>query len=252
VPVRVTGVVVPRRPEFGLIERRVGVPGLTTVNTTGLVTVPAVALTTVTFLAVSAAVPEMVKVAVIVVSLTTVKPLTVTPPPPPPPPLLTLIPVEPVKPMPVRVTGTLVPAAPVVGEIEVRLPGGMIRVNVTALVVPAGVVTVTFLAMFVVEFENMSDAVTDVSLTTVTAVTATPPPDTLTAVAPVNPLPVRVIGMSVPRLPEVGLIEVSTGPVMVYGRVFVSPPPVRTKMLIAPSGVALVLMKVALICVALT
>ena len=109
VPVRVAKTAAPRRPELGVIEARVGVPGVTTVNVTGLLAPPAVL--TVTFLAVSAAVAEIVKVASIVVSLITVKPPTVMPPP------VTVIPVEPVNPVPVRITGTLVPLAPVVGEI---------------------------------------------------------------------------------------------------------------------------------------
>jgi len=89
VPVRVTKTAAPRRPEAGAIDARVGVPGVTTVNVSGLLSPPAVL--TVTFLAVSAAVGAMVKVAVMVVSLTTVKALTVIPPP------VMLIPVEPVR-----------------------------------------------------------------------------------------------------------------------------------------------------------
>lgn len=251
VPVRVTGTAVPRRPKFGLIEARVGVPGLTTVKATGLL-VPA-GVVIVTFLAVSVAVGEMVSVVVAISE---------RPPGPPPtvttgavavtPPPETVTAVAPAKLVPLSVTGTLVPLAPALGEMEVRSPGGMITVNVTALLVPAGVVTVTFLAAFVVPAENVSVAVTVVSPVTVTPVTVTPPPETLTAEVPVNPVPVRVIAVDVPRLPEVGLIEVSTGPVRVYGRLLVSPPPVRTKMLIGVSGVAAVLVKVAVMDVALT
>lgn len=250
VPRRVTGTVVPRRPELGVIEARVGVPGLTTVKATGLL-VPA-GVVIVTFLAVSVAVGEMVSVVVAISEV---------PPGPPPtvttgavavtPPPLTVTAVAPAKLVPLSVTGTLVPLAPALGEMEVRSPGGMITVNVTALLVPAGVVTVTFLAALVVPAENMIVAVTVVSPVTVRPVTVAPP-DTLTAVVPVNPVPVRVIGIGVPRLPEVGLIEVSTGPVRVYGRLLVSPPPVRTKMLIGVSGVALVLVNVAVMDVALT
>lgn len=220
VPVRVTGTAVPRRPKAGAIEARVGVPGLTTVKPTGLLTPPGVV--TVTFLAVRAAVAEMVKVAVTCVSLTLVSALTVMPPP------VTVIAVVPVSAVPVRVTGTAVPLAPALGEIAVRLPGGTRTVNATELLVPPGAVTVTFLAPPVAPAVNASVAVTSESLTTVTALTATPPPDTLTAVVPVNPLPARVTGMGVPRLPEAGEIEVSTGPVIVNGRVLLSEPPVAT------------------------
>jgi len=190
VPVRVTKTAVPRRPELGLIEARVGVPGVTTVNVSGLLTPPGVL--TVTFLAVSAAPGGIVKVAVIVVSFTTVKALTAMAPPPPPPLPDMLIPVEPFKPVPLRVTATLVPWAPVFGEIEVSAPGGTITVNVTALLVPAADVVVTFLAPPVALDAIANVAVTVVSFTTATLVTVKPFPETLTAVVPVNPLPVRV------------------------------------------------------------
>jgi hypothetical protein len=61
------------------MEDSTGVPGFTTVKVTGVVG-PA-AVVTVTFLAVSAAVAAMVKFAVMDVSLTTVKALTVMFPP---------------------------------------------------------------------------------------------------------------------------------------------------------------------------
>jgi hypothetical protein len=184
VPVRVTKTAVPRRPELGLIEARVGVPGATTVNVTGLLTPPGVL--TVTFLAVSAVVAEIVKFAVIVVSFTTLKAPTVMPPPG------MLIPVEPLRPVPIRVTPTVVPLAPVLGEIELSAPGGTITVNVTALLVPAVDVVVTFLAPPVALDAIANVAVTVVSFTTATLVTVKPFPETLTAVVPVNPLPVRV------------------------------------------------------------
>lgn len=245
VPVSVTAVGVPRRPELGVIEARVGVPGLTTANVSGLLSPPAVL--TVTFLAVSAAVAEIANVAVIVLSFTTVKPLTVMPPP------FTLIPVEPVRPVPVRVTGTLLlpvlPLAPVVGEIEVSEPGGTITVNVTALLVPAIDVVVTFLAPADALREIASVAVTEVSLTTVRPLTVMPPPDTLIAVVPVNPLPVSVIGTVPSRLPEAGAIEVSTGPLMANGRVLLAPPAVITPILTAPTGAVVLLLKVAVMVV---
>ena len=79
VPKSVTGVGVPRRPAAGLIEPRVGAGGATTVNVTALL-VPA-GVATVTFLAVSAALAEIVNVVFSSVSLTTVMPPTVMPPP---------------------------------------------------------------------------------------------------------------------------------------------------------------------------
>lgn len=214
----------PRTPELGVIEASVGVPGVTTVNVTGLLTPPAVL--TVTFLAVNEAVAEIANVAVIVVSFTTVKPLTVMPLTPPPPPLDTLIPVEPVKPVPFRVTGTLVPLAPVVGEIEARAPGGTIIVNATVLLVPAvAVVTLTFLTPPDVKGEIVNVAVTVVSVPFEKPETVIPPPPvTLMAVAPVKPVPVRVTPKLVPRLPEAGVIEERTGPVTVNGTVLVSTP----------------------------
>jgi hypothetical protein len=137
VPVRVTGTA--RVPvagcvaELGLIEASVGP---CTVNVTLLLVPPGAV--TLTVLADSVAVAEIVKVAVTVVGLTTVRPLTVTPVPE------TLIAVVPVRLVPVRVTGTVVPRKPVVGAIEVS--AGPITVNVTVLLVPPGVVTLTFLA----------------------------------------------------------------------------------------------------------
>ncbi len=48
--------------------------------------------------------------------------------------------------VPVRVTGTVVPSAPLFGLIEVRVGPVEVTVNVTALLVPAVVVTVTLAA----------------------------------------------------------------------------------------------------------
>src|SRR2546422_92194 len=93
---------------------------------------------TVTLLALSVAVDVIVKVAVIVVGLTTVTPLTVTPVPG------TVTALTSLRFVPVRVTETLVPRTPVLGAIEVRL--GPPTVNVTGLLIPPGVVTLTFLA----------------------------------------------------------------------------------------------------------
>ena len=79
VPVSVTGTAVPRTPEFGLIEVKVGVATANTVKFTLLLVPPRVV--TLTVRVVSAAKLAIVKVAVTDVSLTGVMPLTVIPVP---------------------------------------------------------------------------------------------------------------------------------------------------------------------------
>ena len=148
VPVMVTGTVVPRAPEVGLIAVSVGP---CTVNVTLLLVPPGVVVM-LTFLADTVAVSEIVNVAFTVVGFTTVRPLTVTPPP------ATVIAVAPVRLVPVRVTGTAVPRKPVLGAIEASV--GPITVNVTVLLVPPGVVTLTFLAVIAAVFEIAKFAVT--------------------------------------------------------------------------------------------
>jgi hypothetical protein len=94
-------------------------------------------------------------------------------------------------------------------------------VNVTVLLVPLGVVvTLTVLVPSAAPAVIVKFAVTELSFTTVTPLTVTPAPDTVTAVAPVKPVPVRVTGTTVPRAPEVGAIEVRAGP----SNVNVTPP----------------------------
>jgi hypothetical protein len=70
----------------------------------------------------------------------------------------------------------------------IALMDGPNTVNVTALVVPSGVTTVTFLAPVaaVVPEEIVKVAVTVVSLRTARLLTVTPVPDTLMADAPVR------------------------------------------------------------------
>jgi len=94
-------------------EVKARVPDAVTVKVTVLLVPPGVV--TLTVLAEMVAVPEIVKFAVTVVELTTVKPLTVMPVPD------TLIAVAPVRLVPVRVTGTTVSRTPEVGEIEVNV-----------------------------------------------------------------------------------------------------------------------------------
>lgn len=234
-PVSVTGIVTPRRPEVGAIDVSKGVPGETTVNGTVLVFPPG--LVKETFRAVRVALGERANVAVTVsgefghpVPVTVVLMLVTVIPEPVP-----LTAVEPAIPHPVKDTVSEVPWAPVFGAMELKVPGGTTIVKVTALlvlVVPLTlVVTVTFLAPPVAKGEIASVAVTCVSLPTVTPVAVTPNPETLTAVLPVRPLPVSVIGTVVrivPRLAEAGLIEVSTGPLIENGRVGLLPPGVDT------------------------
>jgi hypothetical protein len=119
-----------------------------------------------------------------------------------------------VKFVPVRVTRMLaLPRTPVLGAIEVSVgAGGAITVNVTALLVPPDVVTVTFLAVSAAVLAIVKVAVTVVGFTTVRLLTVTPLPDTFTADAPVRLVPVKVTPATVvPRTPVVGAIEVSVG-----------------------------------------
>jgi len=138
--------------------------------------------------------------------------------------------VAPIKLVPERVTGTVVPRTPVEGANPVS--AGPCTVNGTELLVPPGVVIVTALAVAAALDVMAKFAVTLVSLTTVRPVTVTPPPGTVIAVAPVNPVPERVTGTVVPRTPVLGVIEVNTG---VAGFTTVSVTPVAF-----PSGVATV------------
>jgi hypothetical protein len=151
----------------------------------------------VTLLAVVDAPPVNVNVAVTVVAGVApgVTAETVTPFPE------TVTAVIPVKPVPVRVTlATVLPdifLATELGVIELSTGAVLdaaINVNVTALLVPFGVVAVTLLAVVDAPLVNVSVAVTVVSGVApgVTPVTVTPFPETLTAVIPVKPVPVRV------------------------------------------------------------
>ncbi len=88
-------------------------------------------------------------------------------------------------------------------------------VNVTLLVFPFGVTTATFLP-----FGDAPDVIVNVALTVVeftatTLLTVTPLPDTVTAVAPVRFVPVRVtvtvIDPVAGRVAELGEIEVRVG-----------------------------------------
>jgi hypothetical protein len=93
-------------------------PPATTVNVMGPFVLPGT--TTVTFRAVSAAPAVIVKVALICVSLTTTNGTGLPAVAPRMPPPLTLTAVAPLRPVPVIVTITVVPGAPVLGLMESR------------------------------------------------------------------------------------------------------------------------------------
>jgi len=201
VPVRVTATVVPLTPLPGETTLRVGAGGFTTVNVTAFVVPPGAV--TVTLRAESVAAAVMTKLAVIVVSFTTVKVLTVTPVP------ATVMLVAPVRPAPVSVTAAVVPLTPLPGETALRV--GASTVKVTELLVPPGVVTVTFRAVAPAVGAMTKVAVIVLSFTTVRLLTVTPAPETVMAVAPVRLVPLRVTGTGVARSPLCGVMEVSAG-----------------------------------------
>ena len=186
-PVSVTVTEVPRVPLFGLIDVSVGAGGLATVNVKLLLVPPEVV--TVTFL-VPTAVPEaIVNVAVSCVGLVTFTPVTVTPVPA----ATVVAPVMKFVPVRVTVNGAL-PRVPLIGLIVASVgAGGLVTANGTLVDVPIGVVTVTFrlLAPAVAEMVNVLVTVVPLLVTT-GALAVTPAPETLTAVAPVKLVPVRV------------------------------------------------------------
>jgi hypothetical protein len=107
--------------------------------------------------------------------------------------------------------------------------------NATVLLVPPGLmVTVTVLAPSAAPTVIAQFALTVVAVELPVMLQVTPAPDTVTAVAPVKPVPDRVTGTAVPRAPEVGAIEVRAGP----SNVKVTPP-------LVPPGVVTVTVLVA-------
>ena len=184
-----------RVADVGLMEATVGVPpAAVTVNAPGAVAFP-LGVATVTFLAVSPALAVIVKVAVTVVEFTTTKLLTLMPLPD------TLTAIAPVRLLPVRVTLTALPRAPVLGATEASVgvpPPAAVTVNVTVLVSPAGVVTVTVLAVAAAPVVIVKLAVTVVAVGVPVMTAVTPVPDTVTAVAPVKLVPVRVTAKAAP------------------------------------------------------
>src|SRR5262245_52544973 len=151
----------------------------------------------------------MIRSAVRVVAFTTSRRETVTPSP------VTCSVVAPgTKLVPTTVTGTVVPCAPRFGVIDVMVgrPGpGTLIVKVCPPEVPPEVVTVTSRAPGVAVEARTKVAVIVVALTTSRLVTVMSMP-TLRVVSPtMKPVPVRVTGTEVPRMPLAGLIAVSVG-----------------------------------------
>jgi hypothetical protein len=158
------------------------------------------------FLIPSGAAPEMFRVAVTVVGLTTVRFVTGIAGPMP------VTAKVPVRLVPVNVTVTLVLRAPDVGVIDVSVGGGgAVTVNVTGLVIPPGVETLTLRAPVAARLAIVKVVVTVVSLITTRLLTVTPVPVMVTAKAPVRFVPVSVTGTAVPLSPVLGAIDVSVG-----------------------------------------
>ena len=106
----------------------------------------------------------------------------------------------------------------------------LVTLNVTVLVLPFGVTTVTVLAPRAALLAIVKFAVTSVPPTVaLTEFAATPVPEMVTAVAPIKNWPLIVTGTVVPRLPEAGLMEVSVGPWTVKVTPMLVPPGVTTR-----------------------
>lgn len=192
-----------------------------TVNVTALLA-PA-GVVTLRFRIPGAAAEPMVNVALTWVSETDVKLLTVTMAPKP------LIAVAPVRPTPVRVTGTLLPRTPELGAIPVR--NGP-TVNGTVLEAgPVGNPTARFLTPRVAVVAMLSRAVILVEefTTKLPAASVTPPPSPCSPVAPVRFVPTRFtttpVAPVLPRTPWFGVIEASVAGATVKHAVQVAVPP---------------------------
>ena len=182
----------PAVTELGLSELIAGAG--VTVKAAVLLVPPAVVTVTAPLLAPA----PIAKLAVICVALTTTGFTTVMP-------AGGLI-VPPVNPVPVRMTGTVAPAVPAFGAIDVSVGE---TVKMTALLVPPGVVTVTLPELALAASTKL--AVICVALTTVGLVTVIPEGALITVAPMVSPAPVRVTGTVAPAAPELGAMEVSPG-----------------------------------------
>ena len=239
-PVRVTGTPAPWAPLFGLTELRVGAEEVTVKVADPLVPAEVV---TVTFVAPTVALAAIVNVAVIWVELTTLTLLTVTPA------LATLTEAPAMKLAPVRVTGTLAPWAPLFGLTELRVGAEEVTVKVADPLVPAEVVTVTFVAPTVALAAIVNVAVIWVELTTLTLLTVTPALATLTEAPATKLAPVRVTGTPAPWAPLFGLTEARVGAEEVTVKVAAPlvPAEVVTVTFVAPTVALLAIVNVAVI-----
>jgi hypothetical protein len=143
----------------------------------------------------------MLKTAVIVVELTTLKLVNVMPLGRP-----TSAPA--IKPVPVKVTGTEVPWAPLEGLIELSVGTGGVTVNGCELLVPPAVVTLTTPLLALPPMVKVAVIVVELPTTTLFTVM---PLGALTVAPAMNPVPVNATGTAVPCAPLEGLIEVSVG-----------------------------------------
>jgi hypothetical protein len=209
-----------------------------TMTVKGTVLVRPVGVVTLMLLAPAAAVGVICKVALTCISLTTRRvPGTMLRPPPP----AMLITVDPVSPLPKRLTGILCPRTAWAGEIESST--GPVTVKGTVPVVPPGVVTKisrapTAAAPVMVTVAVMQGKGTPaphaaVVVPKVPAVMLTPFDGVATfADVPVvvKPVPARTTGTDVARRPEFGVIETRVG---VPGETTLN-----TKVLVFPVGLA--------------
>src|SRR6185503_15746559 len=87
-----------------------------------------------------------------------------------------------------------------------------LTVNVTALLAPPAVVTVTSRPPVTADSAMAKLAVNEATVVTITLLTVTPAPPTSTVVPPAtNPVPDSATATVLPRMPEDGLTDVSVG-----------------------------------------
>lgn len=112
--------------------------------------------------------------------------------------------------VPVRVTATLLPWLALVGLMEMSVGGGA-TVNVTALVVPFGVVTVTAWGPRVALAAITKVANRKLLFEMVGFITITPAPPKLMVRGLTKPVPKNETGTDAPCAPLAGMMEVSVG-----------------------------------------
>ncbi len=121
--------------------------------------------------------------------------------------------------VPVSVTGTVAPCAPLFGLMEVRVGAAGVTAKVTALLVPPEVVTVTLAVPRAAVGAILKSAVIWVELITLTLLTVTPELLTFTVAGETKLVPVSVTGTVAPCAPLVGLVEVRVGAAEVTAKV---------------------------------